>query len=342
MVVLAQPVNDNCFDETVPLLLLDSSPLPGTLLNSTASIQSEDNYFNVFQVEELLSCSKESLSTVPSIEYPEVYYGVVGTGQGLRVALCFSDKDADALWAAPTLTVYRGDCNSLNCQAVGDLSVGSGLVFLNECNGNRGITIDFGSVQDATYIVRVSVPLVREPIQDFSGNFEISLTQFANAPNDICENALELTNDGTFSVNINSSVATQDVNPICPTSLGYDASAYAPPSGVWYKVRGTGDVMTLFGLCDSPAPDGICTYAVYTGDCKLGLDCVGHNTFLPYKRDDGKECRFDSLQSSISWVSYEDYQYYYINVQAAESGIYDRHIGPHVCWSVPRSRMFPA
>ena len=101
--------------------------------------------------------------------------------------------------------------------------------------------------------------------------------------NDTCANALT----GTLPWVAEGSTVWADPSDVPP--CGPETTA----PGLWYKVTGTGNVLTA-SLCDE-ATDYDTRLSVYCGAC-ANLICVADN-------DDSEACEVDELQSKVEWCS---------------------------------------
>jgi len=253
-----------------------------------------------------------------------VYYVVAGTGKGLRATVCF--EGISETYDSRIMSVYSGTCSTLRCTAIpgGSRFDVANVTDIAECGERVGFSIDFGTSEadgyTDDYFFRVADNLA-------ASDFTISVTEFENASNDNCYTAIELSGEGSFTAEIDTAIATRDI--VTGDCAGPEYSIFAgEPSGVWFTVEGTGDVMRLMhSPCDleDTAPEGEFSFAVYDGTCgSCCLHCVGQYDFS--KVDLKEICGEGSgSRKAISWVSSWRKQYY-ILVQAAESASYEMYL----------------
>ena len=112
-----------------------------------------------------------------------VWYTVVGTGIGFKASTCSNVTDFYA-----TLSVFSGDCSELRCLTSDTRDYG---VYCGPNPYGYGASeVSWGTVEGQIYFVLV------EGKYQTDGNFELRLTEFENADNDLCEEALEVSVNG--------------------------------------------------------------------------------------------------------------------------------------------------
>jgi len=195
-----------------------------------------------------------------SITAPGVWYRLTGTGQTVTVNTC-TGTTYDS-----KISVYSGTCASLTCISGND----------DFCGLQSQVT--FPTTAGVQYYVLV------HGFGSATGTFTLSTTCFTPPVNDQCQNAIPL---GCGSVVTGTtSGASIDPAPFCSTSVT------AP--GVWYRIAGTGDRITV-SSCGGTAYDN--KISVYTGNCNA-FSCVTGN-------DD-----FCGLQSQVTFCSTPGVQYF--------------------------------
>jgi len=199
-----------------------------------------------------------------------VWYDVMGSTSG---SLLVTTNTSDVM-----LAVYQGDCDNLQCVGASDMMTGVPSLFQWTAEANQRYFILAHSVGDSQ-----GVPF------DISAISEAPDAQFVL--NDFCKGAIG-------PVAADGSILRGSTNH---ASLDRDGagSCYASAwmgTGVWYSVKGTGDILKAFPSAESEFKPLI---SVFQGSCRK-LKCVENASH--------KE---DYLQRSIlSWKSEVDEIYY--------------------------------
>ena len=236
-----------------------------------------------------LGATSDQGGTVPVCDDTEpeigVWYKLKGNGETYRLSFCPDDgglADFDTL-----LTVYRGDCDSLSCEAHNDDDESCGSVPDAETS-----SVTFSTTADVYYFVLV------HGFNGEKGDFTLAVVgspPSGGSPplNDLCVNATDVSGgeriDGTT---VDSTSDTSLVAEIC------DNVPTSNEVGVWYRLIGTGNEF-IVSTCNANA-NGIDTrISVFTGFCSVD--------FLTCEIADDDTC---GVQSRVDFTTEEGVNYY--------------------------------
>lgn len=231
------------------------STTAGTLVNATNSGVGESNV-----------CGAWTQST------PGVWYQFVGNGDVVTFSMCGQTNDSQ-------LAVFTGTCSAPVCYSANDDNGPA-------CTGLPS-SISFTSVLGQTYYIKVFTYQFAF-VNQYSFNLAVSCSTPASAPaNDlICNSTLVSCGSTTAGTTIGATnFGTNEAN-FCG---GYNQNT----PGVWYKIVGTGQVITA-SLCGGSNDSQLAIFESASGNCNTA-SCLGSND------DNGPACT--GLSSSIAWPS---------------------------------------
>ncbi len=281
--------NDDC-ENAIAIMTLDK-PIFGTTENALSD--------DVPQCAELPNRSRGF--------FPNgVWYSVIGTGSLMSADLCVPLQRGQEVPFEGLLQVFCGDCDELRCVA-GDFGV------LQACDLRGGVDVRWCSEVGREYLILVALedanggrgldPFFLLTIDDSQKSCD---AEPCGLPNDDCENAIMLPTNEQFVRGSVDGATDDDVDP-CITGI-----AQGGPSGVWYKVIGTGNVLEI-DICgiepDAPRSDVDGFAAVFCGSCE-NLQCVdAHQGGLEFCPEPAGN---ESVRSSgfLQWCSEEGREYY--------------------------------
>jgi YVTN family beta-propeller protein len=194
----------------------------------------------------------------------------------------FLDFNVESNWDA--LYVFNG--NSINSPPIssGNPATNSGF----PAGGYYGSTIP-GPFQSNDTSGCLTFRFLSDNSINLDG-WEATIDCIARPVNDLCANAILIEcSDLVNGTNVN---ATFDTDSFC--------ISYPGTSGVWYKLIGTGDTITLT-TCH-PSSDFDTQIHVYTGTCS-DFECVTGN-------DDDPLCGQSTLYSTVEFLSVPGEEYY--------------------------------
>ena len=200
-----------------------------------------------------------------------VWYDVIGSGSALLATANTNDVK---------LAIFKGDCGNLECVGASDLVTGVVSSVQWQTEGSERYKILVHSVGDGEGLpFEVSVATTT-----YGGEFVI---------NDFCKGAVgPVASDGSLLVG-----STEHA------TLDREGSGSCYPdtltgNGVWYTVRGTGEIMNIFAIADSPIEPLV---TVFQGSCGR-LECLeGTRHWID---EDG--------HSILSWTTAVDEIYYFL------------------------------
>lgn len=215
-----------------------------------------------------------------------LWYTFEGTGNQAFMTTCDTKTGVDTV-----LAIYGtfGSCESLNAPLGENDDVAEGF----PCSSLAGPT-EVG----ATYYVTVA------GFGGAQGDFALAYGDYITPSNDLCVNA-ESVSVGTLT--------SGDTEQASPDGLGECQGVSASAAGIWYRVVGTGDVITA-STCEGSQATFDTTLSVYTGSCD-GPVCVASN-------DDASGIR--DTCSYVEWASTMGEEYF-IRVAGfgTETGTFD-------------------
>lgn len=228
---------------------------PGTLINATNSGTGENN-----------TCGAWAQST------PGVWYKFVGNGDLVTFSMCGQTYDSQ-------LAIFTGTCAAPVCYSANDDNGPA-------CAGLPS-SISFTSVVGQTYFIKVFTYQFAF-VNQYNFNLAVTCSTPAAAPvNDLICNAITVacgsTTAGTTTGATN--FGTNEVN----TCGSYTQNT----PGVWYKIVGTGQVITA-SLCGGTNDSELAIFQSATGNCNTAT-CLASND------DNGPACT--GLSASIAWSS---------------------------------------
>jgi len=279
------PVNDDC-EDAIAITSFDMD-FVGTTVSATP--------------DDLPLCAQPARGGIPG-----VWYSVIGNGSVLEVEVCVNIGQEQGL-VEGLLAVFCGDCEGLDCVAL-ELDEPAPC-FLR---GND-LDVEFCSEFGREYLIFVALD---EPSSTAS-DFVISVNDLSAScdpqpcgplPNDDCEDAILLTTSDGFLSGTSSGATPDDIPVSCFGDI--EQAAGGVPTGVWYKVIGTGNFM-IVDLCvedDFAGNLGGGTdvaVGVFCGSCSAPQCVTGTITEAP-------SCLLNNAASSgiVEWCSEQGREYY--------------------------------
>jgi len=221
-----RPVNDACGD-SLPILV-NGDRVFGSTVNSTIGTYCRQRF--------------------SSSQARGVWYRTIGTGNVATFSTCHTETSY-----ATTVSVTGGSCTAVGaCPA----NVDTGIA-VAPCGNEFGSTITFQTAPDVVYYI-----LVLSSVTANTGNFTLSVRDYARPTNDICPDATPIEVNGAV---LYGSTTNSTTDSYCPTRFSASTGR-----GVWFTAVGNGNIMT-FSTCHSETLYDS-RLAINSGSC--GTGCI--------------------------------------------------------------------